>query len=146
MSETTPTGPNVSASAAAGPGRRANIALYALQIVLALFYGGASALPKLIGHSSAVEAFHDIGMGSGAMYTIGALELAGAIALLIPVLSTVSAVALIGLMIGAFLTLVTTADGENAAMPLIMIIPLAVIAWARRRQTAELLRLLRMRT
>ena len=38
-------------------GRRARIALRTLQVVLALFYVIASALPKLIAHPSAVEGF-----------------------------------------------------------------------------------------
>lgn len=137
---------STSVEPAAGPGRRAHIALYALQVLLALFYAGASAMPKLIAHSSAVQVFHDMGWGNGAMYTIGVLELAGGIALAIPVLSSVSAVALIGLMIGAFITQLTVFDGKNAATPLILLVPLALIAWARRRETAELLRLLRIRT
>lgn len=133
------------ATSTAGPGRRAHIALYALQIVLGLFYAGASALPKLIAHPSAVQAFHDMGWGSGAMYTIGALELAGGIALVIPVLSAVSAVALTALMIGAFITQLTAFGGQNAATPAILVVPLLLIAWARRHRTAELLRLLRLR-
>jgi uncharacterized membrane protein YphA (DoxX/SURF4 family) len=145
VSETTPTGTNANAPSAAGPGRRAHIALYALQILLALFYAGASALPKLIGASSAEEAFRDIDMGTGAMHIIGALELAGAIALVIPVLSSVAAAALGALMIGACVTLVNASQGKNVVMPLVMIILLGLIAWARRGQNAELLRLLRLR-
>jgi uncharacterized membrane protein len=124
-------------------GRRARIALRGLQIVLALFFGIASALPKLVGHASAAEVFDEIGWGSAGMYAIGLLELAGTIGLLVPVLQSVAAVALSGLMIGAFVFQVTVFDGEHAATPLILIVPLAVIAWARRGHNAELLRLIR---
>ncbi|MFD0314305.1 DoxX family protein [Streptomyces flavalbus] len=124
-------------------GRRARIALRALQVVLALFFGIASALPKLIGHASAAESFDEMGWGSAGMYTIGALELAGAVALLIPVLQSVSAVALSALMVGAFVVQLTVFDGQYAATPLILIVPLALIAWVRRAHNAELLRLLR---
>ncbi|MBQ1087692.1 DoxX family protein [Streptomyces sp. B93] len=124
-------------------GRRARIALRALQVLIALFFAIASALPKLIGHASAVESFAEIGWGSAGMYTIGFLELAGAIALLTPVLQSVSAMALSALMVGAFVVQVTVFDGEYAATPLILIVPLALIAWARRGQNAELARLLR---
>ncbi|MEV6484208.1 DoxX family protein [Streptomyces sp. NPDC051576] len=122
-------------------GRRARIALRVLQVLLALFYGIASALPKLIAHPSAVESFDKIGWGSGAMYTIGALELAGGVALLVPLLQSVAATALSALMVGAFIVQMTAFHGQNAATPLILIIPLGLIAWARRGQNAELLRL-----
>ncbi|MFJ2156081.1 MULTISPECIES: DoxX family protein [unclassified Streptomyces] len=135
----------VVAESATTRGRRARIALRALQVLLALFYAFASALPKLIAHPSAVESFDKIGWGSGAMYTIGALELAGGIALLVPLLQSVAATALSALMVGAFVVQMTAFHGENAATPLILIIPLALIAWARRGQNAELLRVVRRR-
>lgn len=133
----------VVAESATARGRRARIALRTIQVLLALFYAVASALPKLIAHPSASDAFAEMGWGNAGMYTIGALELAGAIALLIPVLQSVAAVALSGLMVGAFVVQVSYFDGENAATPLILIIPLALIAWARRGQNARLLRLVR---
>ncbi|MGW2568475.1 DoxX family protein [Streptomyces sp. NPDC001537] len=147
MSETTARIASVPAVAesATARGRRARIALRTLQVLLALFYGIASALPKLIGNHYAVDAFAKIGWGSTGMYTIGALELAGAVALLIPVLQSVAAIALSGLMVGAFVVQSTVFDGENAATPLILIVPLALIAWARRGSNGELLKLVRRR-
>ncbi|MFD9004305.1 DoxX family protein [Streptomyces sp. NPDC059582] len=130
----------VVAESATARGRRARIALRALQVLLALFYGIASALPKLIAHPSAAESFDRIGWGSAGMYTIGALELAGAIALLVPVLQSVAALALGALMIGAFVVQLTVFDGQNAATPLVLLVPLALIAWARRGHNADLLR------
>ncbi|MFD1657426.1 DoxX family protein [Streptomyces caeni] len=143
MSETTPHSTPAAPSVRHGHsrGRRAEISLRALQIGLALFYGVASALPKLIAHPSAAESFDKIGWGSAGMYTIGALELAGAIALVIPLLSSVAAAALSALMVGAFIVQLTAFDGRNAATPLILIVPLAVIGWARRHRTADLVRL-----
>ncbi|MEU5769442.1 DoxX family protein [Streptomyces asoensis] len=120
--------------------RRARIALRSVQVLLALFYGIASALPKLIAHPSASEGFDKMGWGNGGMYTIGALELAGAIALLVPVLQSVAAAALGALMVGAFVVQVVVFDGQNAATPLILIVPLALIAWKRRASNTELLR------
>ncbi|MFE6618540.1 DoxX family protein [Streptomyces sp. NPDC057740] len=150
MSETTasaPTGTTATAVAesATPRGRRARIALRGLQIVLALFYAVASALPKLIAHPSAAESFEEMGWGSAGMYAVGILELAGAVALLIPVLQSVAAVALGALMVGAFVVQMTYFDGEYAITPLILILPLALIAWARRGSNAELLRLVRRR-
>ncbi|MEU3524513.1 DoxX family protein [Streptomyces sp. NPDC038707] len=142
---TAPAGSRSTASAApAGsrPGRKrgALVALRAVQVLLALFYGLASALPKLIAHPTAVESFDRIGWGSGAMYTIGALELAGAVALLVPALQSLSAMALGALMVGAFVVQLTVFDGQNAATPLILLVPLALIAWARRSHNGTLLR------
>lgn len=149
MSETTaPVTSIVSAASAesvSARGRRARIALRTLQVVLALFYGIASALPKLIAHPSAAESFDKLGWGSAGMYTIGLLELAGAVALLIPVLQSVAAMALSALMVGAFVVQLAVFDGQYAATPLILIVPLALIAWARRGHNAELLRLVRRR-
>lgn len=124
-------------------GRRARIALRALQVVLALFYAVASALPKLIAHPSATEIFADMGWGDVGMYTVGVLELAGAVALLVRPLQSVAAIALGALMVGAFVTQLTVFDGQNAATPVILLVPLALIAWARRAQNRELLRMLR---
>jgi hypothetical protein len=145
MSETTApvTGSVKAAATVKARSRRARISLMALQIVLALFYGTASALPKLIAHPSAVEPFEEIGWGDAGMYTIGALELAGAVALLIPVLSSVAAVSLSALMVGAFITQIVVFDGQYAATPVILLVPLTLIAWARRQQAAELVRLVR---
>ncbi|BCL31372.1 DoxX family protein [Streptomyces aurantiacus] len=136
----------VVAESATARGRRARLALKGLQVLLALFYVIASAVPKLVAHSSAVESFDEIGWGSAGMYTIGLLELAGGIALVIPVLASVAAVSLSALMVGAFITQVTVFDGEYAATPLILIVPLALIAWARRGQAAELVGLIRRRS
>lgn len=143
MSETTAS--VTSTGSLSGRRRAARVALRTVQVLLALFYGIASALPKLIAHPSAVEAFDKIGWGSGAMYTIGALELAGAVALLVPVLQSLAAIALSALMVGAFIVQLTVFDGQNAATPLILMVPLILIAWARREHNGELLRLLRRR-
>ncbi|WP_030793397.1 DoxX family protein [Streptomyces sp. NRRL S-920] len=124
-------------------GRGARIALRTVQVLLALFFGVASGVPKLIAHPTAVESFDKLGWGAPGMYTIGALELLGGIALLIPLLSSVAATAFIGLMIGAFIVTLTSFGGENAATPLVVILPLAWIAWARRDETPKLIARLR---
>ncbi|GAQ67954.1 DoxX family protein [Streptomyces scabiei] len=142
MSETTApaagtTGPAPSAGTrGTARGKAARVSLRALQIALALFYAGASALPKLIAHPSAVESFDTLGWGSAGMYTIGALELAGAIGLLLPALASVAAVSLGALMVGAFIAQITAFGGEYAATPLILMVPLALIAWTRRQDVA----------
>ncbi|MFE0803730.1 DoxX family protein [Streptomyces sp. NPDC058812] len=124
-------------------GRGARIALRAVQVLLALFFAVASAAPKLVAHSSAAESFAEMGWGNAGMYAIGVLELAGAIALFIPALQSVAATALSALMVGAFVVQLTYFDGEHAATPLVLMVPLLVIAWARRGHNEELLRLAR---
>ncbi|WP_425835174.1 DoxX family protein [Streptomyces fractus] len=123
--------------------RAARISLHTVTIVLALFYGIASGLPKLIAHPTAVEAFNGIGWGRPGMYAIGLLEVAGAVGLLVPVLSGLAAIGLSLLMVGAFFMQVVAFDGENAATPLILLVPLVVLAWVRRGRNRELVALLR---
>ncbi|MFD7713590.1 DoxX family protein [Streptomyces sp. NPDC059785] len=130
-----------SGASTAPRGRGARISLGALQIVLGLFFALASALPKLIAHPSAAETFDELGWGSTGMYVIGVLELAGGVALLVPLLSSVAAVALSALMVGAFVVNLTVLHGPYVATPLILILPLALIAWTRRGHNAELVRL-----
>lgn len=144
MSDTT-TGPgarNVTNPDTRAKGRGLDITLRVVQVLMALFFL-ASGIPKVIGHSSAAEIFDRIGFGDWFMYSIGVLEIAGAVALLVPLLAGLAGLAFIGLMIGAFTTTVVALDGENAATPLIVIVPAAAIAWGRRRSTAELLRRVR---
>ncbi|MGW0532744.1 DoxX family protein [Streptomyces sp. NPDC003032] len=140
MSATATANSTAVTTARTGPrGRGARITLRTLQVLFAVFFGVASGVPKLIAHPTAVESFDKLGWGAPGMYTIGALELLGGIALLIPLLSSLAATAFIGLMTGAFIVTVTALGGENAATPLILIPPLAWIAWARRDETAKLI-------
>ena len=145
MATTTRTAADTTPTTARRPSRRADVTVRVLQIVLALFFAVPSAGPKLVGHWSAAESFDRIGWGDWLMYTVGALELAGAIALLVPILSSAAATALTGLMIGAFVTQLTVFDGENALTPLILAVPLVAIARTRRRHNEELLALVRRR-
>ncbi|MGQ4441609.1 DoxX family protein, partial [Streptomyces violaceoruber] len=82
MSETT------ASPAPAVPARPRGLraALRVVQVLLALFFAVASALPKLIAHSSAADTFAEMGWGDTGMYAVGVLELTGAVALLVPVL------------------------------------------------------------
>ncbi|WP_285730220.1 DoxX family protein [Nocardiopsis sp. ATB16-24] len=119
-----------------------NVALWTLQVLLALFFAVASAYPKLTGHPSAAATFDVIGYGDWFMYLVGALELAGAIGLLIPVLSGLTALAFIALMIGAFVYEVTVIGAGFWYTPLVLVVLFALIAWGRRDRTAELFSLL----
>jgi uncharacterized membrane protein YoaK (UPF0700 family) len=59
--------------------------------------------------------------------------------------ASVAAMALGALMVGAFVVQVAVFDGQYAATPLILIVPLTLVAWARRGHNADLLRLVRRR-
>lgn len=143
MSEATTTVTTVTTVTEAS--RAVRVTVRVLRILLALFFAVPSASPKLIGHSSAAEGFDKIGFGDWFMYVVGGLELAGAVALLIPVLSGAAALALGALMVGAFVTTLMVFDGQNAAMPLILLVSLIAIAWACRHRNAELVALVRRR-
>ncbi|MGW0789268.1 DoxX family protein [Streptomyces sp. NPDC002911] len=134
----------VPSTPAAPRGRVASVALTGARVVLALFLG-FSAVAKLVAHASAVESFDRMGWGSGAMYTIGGLELAGAVALLIPLLAGVAAIALVGLLAGASVVQLTLLDPPNAVMPALLVVLVAFIARDRRERTAQLFSLLRGR-
>ncbi|MGY0487173.1 DoxX family protein [Streptomyces sp. WG-D5] len=123
--------------------RAVRITLGTTAVLLALFYGAASGLPKLIAHPTAVEAFEGIGWGRPGMYAIGLVELAGAIGLLVPVLRGLAAIGLSALMVGAFFVQVVAFDGENAATPVVLLVPLVVLAWTQRGRNGEALALVR---
>jgi uncharacterized membrane protein YphA (DoxX/SURF4 family) len=141
MSEITTAAPTSAApaspAATAGHRRRGAVALTVARYVLALFLG-FSGIAKLIAHESAIESFDRMGWGHGAMYAIGGLETAGAIALLIPVLAGVAAIAFCGLLAGASIVQLTLLDPPNAVMPAVLIVVMVLIARDRRDATAAL--------
>ncbi|MFG3283281.1 DoxX family protein [Streptomyces sp. NPDC048111] len=113
--------------------------VWTLQILLGAFFALGSALPKLLALPSATVAFDAIGAGHWLMYLTGLVELAGAIGLLIRRLAGTAATALIVFLACAFATQLTALHGENAGTPLLFMVPLAVIAWNRRAEVAQLL-------
>jgi uncharacterized membrane protein YphA (DoxX/SURF4 family) len=79
------------------------IASWVIQVGLALAFGAAS-MGKLTGNPAVVEMFQQWGFPAKFHLMIGALELAGAIGLLIPRVAGYAAWGLIGVMIGAATT------------------------------------------
>ncbi|MEU1467810.1 DoxX family protein [Streptomyces sp. NPDC005761] len=145
MSETTTPAPTTAASMSATRHRgRGAVALTVARYVLALFLG-FSGIAKLIAHESAVGSFERMGWSHGAMYAIGGLETAGAIALLIPVLAGVAAIAFCGLLAGASVVQLTLLDPPNAVMPAVLVVVMVLIARDRRDATAALAALVRRR-
>jgi putative oxidoreductase len=121
--------------------RGRDVALGVLQGLLALTFL-LQGVAKLTGAAVAVAVFDDIGAGDWLRYVIGALELAGAVALLVPRLSGVAALAFAGLMLGAVATHLVVL-GDSPALPAVLLVLTAVLAWARRDRTAAQLGRLR---
>src|SRR5690242_16911695 len=96
----------VGMSTTATAGRRVrvrSVVLWVVQVGLALSFVMA-ALPKLSGDPAMTEMFNTLGPGDWLRYLTGALEVAGAIGLLIPRLSGTAALGLTALMVGATFT------------------------------------------
>jgi putative oxidoreductase len=112
-------------------------ALWALQVVLALMFA-MSGFAKVGGSPAMVEMFAAIGIGQWFRYVVGALELAGAVGVLIPRLSGLAALGLIGLMAGATLTNVLVL-GTRPLLPMALMLVSVLVAWGRWPQTRTLL-------
>ena len=73
----------ITATPARTTSRAANAGLWTLQVLLAVVYA-FSAFGKLTADAQNVAGFEAMGLGTAGMYIIGALELAGAIAMFVP--------------------------------------------------------------
>lgn len=107
-----------------------NVILWVLQALLAamfLFSGGM----KLAGALPAVELFDQIGIGQWFRYVTGALEVIGAVALLIPRLVAFGALLLAVVMVGAVLTDLFVV-AANPLPALVLLVLSAIIVWGRR--------------
>ncbi len=112
--------------------RKRNTALWALQGLLAIFFLAAAAAPKLLGEATAVAIFDDIGAGQWFRYLVGALELAGAVGLVIPRFVRPAAIALSAIMVGAIVTqLLVIGGGLLALSPAILLGLLGIVVWGR---------------
>jgi putative oxidoreductase len=110
--------------------RPVNVALWVLQAGLALPFA-AGGLAKLAGAPELVELFASIGAGQWLRYVVGALEVAGAVGLLVPRLSRLAALGLAALMLGATVTNLFVIH-ERPWLPVGLLLVAAVIAWGRR--------------
>lgn len=114
---------------AAGRGRALNIALWVLQVILALMFAMAG-LAKVFGDQAMVEMFAIISIGQWFRYVVGALEIAGALGVLIPRLSGLAALGLGCLMVGASLTNLFVL-GASPVLPIALLVVSALVAWGR---------------
>lgn len=108
-----------------------SVIAWVVQILLAVFYVLAAS-GKLISRPQWIELFRNWGFPDKFYLVVGALELLGAIGLLIPRLVGYAALGLMVLMIGAGAThLINNEDGQ-VVRPLIPIIFLALVIYLRR--------------
>ena len=113
-------------------GRAANVALWALQALLALQFAMAG-LAKIFGDPAMVDMFATIGVGQWFRYVAGALEISGAVGVLIPRLSGPAALGLVCLMAGATLANLFVL-GASPLLPIGLLVAGAVVArgsWPR---------------
>lgn len=117
--------------------RAANAGLWTLQVLLAVVYA-FSAFGKLTAEAQNVAGFQAMGLGNTGMYIIGALELAGAIAMFVPRLTGLAALCFVALMIGAVIATAAVGGGVLVAIPATVGVVAAVVAWGRRDSTRRL--------
>jgi uncharacterized membrane protein len=122
--------------------RSAHIALWVLQVLTAAVFVFA-AIPKVTADPMAVAGFAAMGIGTAGMHVIGILEIAGAIALFIPRLAGLAGLAFVALMIGAVTSTLVFVGPSMVALPAVVLVASAVIAYGRRRSTVELVHTVR---
>jgi putative oxidoreductase len=124
-------------SPARGTGKAANVALWVLQVGAAAMLGMAG-FAKLFGEPAMIGLFEAIGIGQWFRYVTGGLEVLGAVLLLVPALAGVGALLLACVMLGAIATHLFVIGG-TPAMPLVLLVAVGIIAYARRERTLRLL-------
>ena len=114
-------------------GRARTIGLWVLQVLVAFQFAGGGWL-KLSGAPEMVDLFAAIGAGQWLRVLVGALELAGAIGLVIPRLAGLAALGLSSLLVGAGATNLFILDAAPW-LPIGLLLLSALIAWGRWPQT-----------
>jgi uncharacterized membrane protein YphA (DoxX/SURF4 family) len=107
------------------------IVLWVLQILL-VFPFLAAGIPKLAGNPAWVARFRAYAYPEKFLLLIGAVELLGALALLISRLAPYGATVLIAVMIGATVTHLLHSEARRALVTVALIVFLAVVGYARR--------------
>jgi putative oxidoreductase len=123
--------------ASAARGRNLSVALWVLQILVAVAFLAAGS-GKLLGTPETIALFDAVGIGQWFRYVTGILEVVGALLLLFPGLAAFGAVLLAVVMTGASVSHLTVLDAAPT-VPLVLLALTAVIVWGRRSQLASLL-------
>jgi uncharacterized membrane protein YphA (DoxX/SURF4 family) len=124
-------------SASGSTGKLINVGLWILQIGAAAMFLFVGSL-KLSGDPQLVELFDAIGLGQWFRYVTGSVEVLGAVLLLIPRLSGLGTLLLVGTMLGAVATHLFVVGGSPLPAVILLIVA-GVIAWGRRQRTMNLL-------
>jgi putative oxidoreductase len=118
-------------------GKVMNVGLWILQIGAAGMFLMVGFF-KLTGDPQMVGLFDAIGLGQWFRYVTGSLEVLGAVLLLIPRLSGLGALLLMGVMLGAVPTHLFVVGG-SPLMAIILLVVTGVVAWGRRKRTMNFL-------
>jgi putative oxidoreductase len=121
----------------ATPGKASNIALWTLQVLVALAFVAAGS-GKLLGSADMIALFEAVGIGQWFRYVTGLLEVVGAVLLVVPGKTAFGAVLLACVMAGAVVAHLTVLHTAPTA-PLVLFALTALSAWGRRSQLAGLL-------
>ncbi|CAN7629573.1 DoxX family protein [Bosea sp. LjRoot90] len=108
------------------------IGLWTVKALLAAIFAAAGGA-KLAGLPMMVENFATIGLGQWFRYLTGALELSGAIGLLVPALAGFAALMLTTVMVGAILAHLVILPGPWLPAAVLLALSL-LVAWAHRDQ------------
>jgi uncharacterized membrane protein YphA (DoxX/SURF4 family) len=121
----------------ATPSKGANILAWILQLLLAAAFAMAG-YAKLSGAADMVALFESIGVGQWFRYVTGAVEVIGAILLLIPGRAASGALLLAPTMVGAIITHLFLVGGSAIPATVLLALTLTVL-WLRRDQLVPLL-------
>ena len=115
---------------------RPRVALWGAKIVVALAFFAAG-VAKLAGAQAMIDIFNVIGLGQWFRYVTGAIEVIGAILILIPSLAGIGALLLACTMAGAVITHLTVLPASP--LPALILFALsAAIAWLHRDHVVNL--------
>jgi hypothetical protein len=90
---------------------------------------------KLVGAPAMVALFNTIGLGEWFRYVTGIIEVASAVALLVPAFAVFGALALVPTMVGAVLAELFVVH-DSAVPPAILLVGVVLVVWARRHELA----------
>lgn len=124
--------------AAAAPTRTFKLISWGLRILAAVAFLGAG-IAKLTGDPAMVEAFNQIGIGHWFRIVLGIVELASAVAILLPATVALGGLLLTAIMVGAVLTHLFVIGGSPAPAIVLLLIT-ATITWLHRSRLPGLAR------
>ncbi len=106
-------------------------ALWLPTVISAVFLMG-SGVTKFVGLPAQLAIFHHVGLPVWMMYVIGAIEIFGAILLVVPEVAGWGALILGAVMTGAMGIHAAQGDFVMAGLPLALLVMLTMLAWHRR--------------